>query len=250
MKYRTLKILLVCLGCCVLAGCQSLSGPKEWFAKEEEEIVYETPSKIVAIWTNSVFNENGKPPVRGLGGRVYFYDGTHQPIQVDGKLSIFLYDDTDPDGRKKQEASKTIHFTSEQVASKFTPTDFGASYSFWVPWDEVGGERAQLSVIPVFTSDEGEMLVGDQARHLLPGRNPIEFIDEMEEGGSEVQQASFVDKNGSSNQVAKASAVEDAKDRMKSSTIKLPPTMQQRLRQGWPQHLRTKNQIKPNLNGI
>ena len=208
--------LLACVVAIVFSGCKTFNSESNWFSKDEEEKVFETPNKIVAIWTNSVFNESGNAPVRGLGGRLYFYDKKHQPIEVDGKLSVFLYDDTNPEARKTQEASKVVHFTPEQVATKFTPTDFGASYSFWVPWDKVGGIRTQLAVIPVFTAKTGEMLVGEQARHLLPGSDPIEFVDEMD--GSSVQQASFEG---------------DDDERMKSSTIKLSPTLRNRLRQGY-----------------
>lgn len=227
MSYRYPVQLLLCLMVVAASGCQSLSFGK-W--GKEEEIVYETPSKIVAIWTNSVFNEVGKPPVRGLGGRVYFYDAEHHPIQVDGKLSVFLYDDTDRKGRRKQEATKAMHFTPEQVASKFTPTDFGASYSFWVPWDEVGGERAQLSVIPVFTSNSGEMLVGEQARHLLPGSNPIELAEDEAEDDKGVQKAGYLTTNPSKSDVIQAAGIQDQKLSFESTSIKLPPAMQRRLR--------------------
>ena len=233
MKNRILLALLLSVGS-LFTGCQTISENK-LFKKEDEERVFETPSKIVAIWTNSVFSDTGEKPVRGLGGRLYFYDKNHQPIQVDGKLSVFLYDDTNAGDRKKQEASKTVHFTPEEVATKFTPSDFGASYSFWVPWDQVGGKKTQLAVIPVFTARTGEMIVGDQARHLLPGKDPIKFIDSQEaKGDSGVRQVSYeeVDNN------------EDSESRIRTSTIKLSPALQERLRQGWPVTRTEKKEVR------
>ena len=119
-----------------------------WWKKDDLPPV-QTPSKIVAIWTDSVYNETGAKPIRGLGGRIYFYNAQHETVRVDGKLTVFLYDDTDENARERQEATQRIDFEPEDVANKYTPTEFGPSYRFWVPWDEVGGERVQLSVIPV-----------------------------------------------------------------------------------------------------
>lgn len=239
MKNRILLALLLSFGY-LFTGCQTLSENK-LFKKEDEERVFETPSKIVAIWTNSVFSDTGEKPVRGLGGRLYFYDKNHQPIQVDGKLSVFLYDDTNAGDRKKQEASKTVHFTPEEVATKFTPSDFGASYSFWVPWDQVGGKKTQLAVIPVFTARTGEMIVGDQARHLLPGKDPIKFIDEeTAKVDSEVRQVSYEQVDND----------EDSESRIRTSTIKLSPALQERLRQGWPVTRIEKKEVRAKVERV
>lgn len=226
-NYYALRFVLG-LTLCTLMGCQSLNGGKGLGAKEDET-EYGTPAKVVAIWTNSVFNEQGKPPVRGLGGRIYFYDGQHKPIQVDGKLAVFLYDDTDEGDRTRQEATKVVHFSPAELAANFTPTDFGASYSFWVPWDEVGGTRTQLSVIPVFSSNRGQMLVGKEARHLLPGSAPTQLAAEGAGADANITTAGFSEDGSSTSKIAQTSA-EGLPTRPKSTTIKLPPSMQRRLR--------------------
>lgn len=220
---------------CCFAGCQSLRGDKGLEANDETE--FGTPAKVVAIWTNSVFNEQGKPPVRGLGGRVYFYDAAHKPIMVDGKLSVFLYDDTDGGSRKKQEATKVVHFSASELAANFTPTEFGASYSFWVPWDEVGGKRTQLSVIPVFSTERGQMIVGKEARHLLPGAAPTQLAKDGDGGDSNVSTAGF-DEDGSNPDTIAQTSAEGLPTRPKSTTIKLSPTLRRRLRSSRPSQRR------------
>lgn len=228
MKKLTTSILIV--SSLALCGCHALRKDdgieRDWLGREIE-VEYTSPSKIVAIWTNSVFNEPGKRPMRGLGGRVYFYDGQHHPIPVNGKLSVFVYDDSNPDERLKQEATRVVHFSPEQVRSNFTPSEFGASYSFWVPWDTVGGDRKQLSVIPVFTDMSGQMLVGDQARHLLPGSKPIEFDEQQ----ADIVQASHEQASPSTSKLAHASGEPKSLPVLGSSaTIKLPATTQARLK--------------------
>jgi hypothetical protein len=226
---RSRLTLALMLGMLTTVGCQSLSGGKKWFGKEEK-VEYATPNKVVAIWTDAVHNQTGMKPTRGLGGRIYFYDSHHKAVQVSGGLTVFVYDDTNPDNRNAQEPTRKVSFTPEQVAAFFTPSEFGPSYSVWVPWDEVGGERKHLSVIPVFTDHLGQMLAGDQARHVLPGTKPIETAIAKKDK-DDVSTADYLANQQSSSIVAQASGSSDLnKQSVTSNTIKLPASMQQRLR--------------------
>lgn len=248
MRLQLLLLLVGSIGCLGTLGCKSLDLKKNAAEVQEEDLPWwkkddlppaETPAKIVAFWTNSVFNEPGKQPIRGLGGRVYFYDAKHKPVRVDGKLTVFLYDDTNQNQREKQEATKKIDFSAEEVAAKYTPSEFGASYSFWLPWDEVGGYRAQLSVIPVFTSKNGEMLVGQQAPFALTGKKPPALADDASHPPGGVVAASFEDHAGDTENTI----------RLKSTTIKLPRSVQQRLRTSVkPIRDRSKSSIRNSAN--
>ena len=66
-------------------------------------------------------------------------------------------------------------FTPEQFTSHFSPTELGASYSVWIPWDEVGSEQLDISLVPIFTATSGQLIVGQSSKVLLPGarRPPI-----------------------------------------------------------------------------
>ena len=229
MRYRWVTFAIVVLACQILVGCKSVDLIKTdsaatkddspWWKKDDLPPV-EAPAKIVAIWANSVFNEPGLGPVRGLGGRVYFYNAKHKPVRVEGDLTVFLYDDTSEVDQDTQEATKRIEFSAEEVAEKYAPTEFGPSYSFWLPWDSVGGEQAQLSVIPVFTAKSGEVIVGEQARYLLPGKKRKEPSEEQHPSKQDgVFPASYVDSDQEATSL-----------QLKSSTIKVPPSMQRRLR--------------------
>ena len=228
MSYRCLFLLLAVLVGPTCVGCKSFDLMKSdtetkddespWWNKEDLPPV-DTPVKVVAIWASSVFNEPTSGPVRGLGGRVYFYNAKHKPVRVEGELTAFLYDDTSSIDQEQQEATKQVKFTAEEVAEKYTPTEFGPSYSFWLPWDAVGGERAQLSVIPVFKSKSGEMLVGEQARYVLPGKKPVNAVEESKPKRQGVMPASFIDEAEISEKI-----------KLKSSTIRVPHSMQERLR--------------------
>ena len=204
------------------ANSESTEESSPWWKKDELPPA-KLPAKIVAIWASSVFNEPGQGPTRGLGGRVYFYDSKHQPVRVDGKLAVFLYDDTEETDQDQQEASKKVHFSAEEVAASYTPTEFGPSYSFWVPWDEVGGEQTHLSVIPVFTAGTGEMIVGKQARYLLPGKKnrALAKKDDKETRRNGVVLASFEEQGTTQGEQGL---------KLKSSIIKVPSSVQDRLK--------------------
>jgi hypothetical protein len=45
----------------------------------------------------------------------------------------------------------------------------GASYSFWLPWDEAGGPKTEVGLICRFEPKGGAVVTGEQTHHLLPG---------------------------------------------------------------------------------
>lgn len=223
------------LGLSMLAGCNLLDGEKDWLGRKEapETIDGETPQKLVAIWSNSVVNQSGQRAIRGLGGRVYFYNDEHKPITVNGDLIVYVYDDSSPEGKERKEATRKFKFSNEELASTLTSTQIGPSYSLWLPWDEVGGEKTHLSVIPVFTDAKGRLVVGDQARHLLPGKEPIQLANDDRSRPSinpAVSTAAFNAPPDMQPHVAQTSAAGQVRRlSVKSTRIQLPKSVQQRL---------------------
>jgi hypothetical protein len=156
----------LCLG--LVAGCAmfdvpdklDLSGPSEKF---------ETPTKMTALWTDTVLVEAG---VVGFGGRVMFYGrGDEDPIKVDGELTVFAYDDTDNVKDGAVPARKYV-FRAEEFSRHYSESKLGHSYSFWIPWDRVGGPQRQVSLIARFKSAKGGVVMSEMTRHLLPGAQP------------------------------------------------------------------------------
>ncbi len=189
-----------------------------------------TPQKLVSIWTNSVYNQAGQPPTRGLGGRIYFYDKDHKPVQVEGQLVVYAYDDSSPENKEQQEANRKFVFSPEQVTQHFSPSEFGPSYSFWIPWDSTSNEMTELSVLPVFTDSQGRMVAGDQARHILPGKSRSKLAESnRREKATEVATADYRSILGERGQVqttaASAFEVEEPRSGMKTETIEVPPSM-------------------------
>jgi hypothetical protein len=101
-----------------------------------------------------------------------FYDAEDdKPILVDGQLVVYAFDEA---GRAPTDNKPTRRyvFPPDQVARHMSENDMGASYSFWLPWDEAGGPKAEISLICRFEPKGGAVVTGEQTRHILPGSIP------------------------------------------------------------------------------
>src|SRR6187431_1536707 len=128
-----------------ISGCSSLDGNWKkhlpWSAEKRlKEAKAEGPATLVAIWTPDVLMQPGKPPTRGFGGRLYFYNNKSQAIPVEGQLVVFAYDDSESKHADSNPERK-FAFTPEQFERHYSKSDLGPSYSVWIPWDAVGGDQ-------------------------------------------------------------------------------------------------------------
>ena len=129
----------------------------------------ERPMKVVALWSDTVMTVAGSKPMRGFGGRVMFYkDETGKPVKVDGTLVVYAYDETGRHTTNNVPDRKYV-FTAEELDKHYSKNKMGHSYSFWVPWDEVGGEQTEVTLIARFTPTQGGVVIGESARQMLPG---------------------------------------------------------------------------------
>lgn len=190
---------------------------------------YEAPSRLVTIWTPDILTQPGKPPTRGFGGRLYFYNSKSHAIPVEGQLLVYAYDDT-PD-EQSTEPDRKFAFTPDQFTKHFAKSDLGASYSIWLPWDAVGGEQKSISLVPVFTASSGQIVMGQQAMNVLPGTSNAATRDRdslppqrLIQPVSHTQQLQHLPTT----QQAGNGASEPVQN-LRTTTITLPRSMQQRM---------------------
>lgn len=143
------------------------------WSKSEDEMPepYPNPVKIASTWTPDVLVQTGKTPTRGFGGRLFFFDEKTKAVPVEGTLTVHGFE-LDSAGRETQ--IKPFKFTPEQFTSHFSQSDFGASYSIWIPWDAVGGDEKRVSLVPTFQTSEGKLVQGSPTTIILPGRKEIQ----------------------------------------------------------------------------
>ena len=140
-----------------------------WSSKNS---TYETPEKVIAIWTDATYELPGQAPTRGFGGRVYFYNAKGEVVPVNGQLVVYAYDDSDANAEEGQPTRKYA-FTAEQLTRYYSNSDLGASYNIWIPWDSVGGDEKQIALFPVFVDEAGKMVRGAFANNRLPGKRVL-----------------------------------------------------------------------------
>ena len=197
--------------------------------REKEPEIGEA-SQIAATWTDTVLQESGKGATRGFGGRLYFYGSSDpEPILVEGQLVVYAFDETNRKSTDNKPTKRYV-FPPEQFALHKSEAKLGVSYSFWLPWDEVGGNQTDVSLIARFEPlTGGSLIVSEQAKVRLSG----ELVEQrviaeapVTSRIQSVQPASHHDAAGSRFpvQTAGQSGVdrETSPRREETTTIKLP----------------------------
>ncbi|MCA9183896.1 MAG: hypothetical protein KDA51_20680 [Planctomycetales bacterium] len=178
MKTTTLPFALLCCltlmssGCSVFGNKPKNAADKSWSISKLWKKDYQKPNTLSVIWSPDVLTLTGKPPTRGFGGRVFFYNDRTQAIPVEGDLIVHGYRGDPMLGESEQvQADKTFRFTAEQLTGHFSPSELGASYSVWIPWDAADGLRQEITLIPTFKGLDGQIVQGAPAKLFLPGRS-------------------------------------------------------------------------------
>ena len=175
VRFSRILVLLVLFG--LSTGCTQLgkNRPSSWVPIGKGKPV--TPTTIVANWTDSVSQQGNGRPIRGFGGRLMFYGPKRdKPVKVDGSLVVFAFDEQDANSEQIEPTRKFV-FTEEQLATHYSESKLGHSYSIWIPWEEMGGPRRQISLVPRFTSVDGFKIVGEYTRLNLPGQPTLAKAD-------------------------------------------------------------------------
>lgn len=198
-------------------GCNTLKPKWKWSKESEPQI----PESVLPIWSDTILHQPGKPGVRGFGGRVYFYaEKGGDPIQVDGSLSVYVFDGDEYDASSSEPLRKFV-ITADQLANHHSKSELGDSYSIWIPWDKVGGPSRSLSMIARFDGRNGGTAISDASSKLLPGSAKAN-APQTEQNESQVRQVAFEDDQQDEREKAK-------EDRLKSYSLSLPPSFQRHM---------------------
>jgi hypothetical protein len=222
----------------LIGGCQFSPQAPFWPNSLNKKTEPQLPDRITPFWTDTVLHQPKQPGIRGFGGRIYCYrDGVQDSIEVDGGLVVYAFDNEAPVNDASKPIKKFV-FTADQFATHMSRTEMGPSYSIWLPWDEVGGETRQLSLVTRFEGRDGGVVISDPTVKLLPGVNKEMGNGEVKQGA--VQRASFVSgertrgeylstssATGASLQTMQSSS--DPRDSGRAMTIDLPPSFQRHL---------------------
>lgn len=156
-------------GGAISSGFYSLHKAMPWRKDDAPKVA--TPTRLVGAWTDTVLHQPGKKPQRGFGGRLLFYGPkSNDPVCVDGQLAVYAFDETTREPTDNRPTRRYV-FPADQVPLHMSMTELGPSYSFWLPWDEVGGPRTEVGLICRFEPKDGALIVSEQTQHVLPGES-------------------------------------------------------------------------------
>jgi hypothetical protein len=179
-------------------GCSAWSAPKSnqgktwnpttWFKKEFQE-----PVQLAAIWKHDVMSDPLQGDQNGFGARIYFYNEKSQAIPIEGDLTIHGFVTT-PTSRQRshEQPEKKFTFSADQLAGQYNPSDLGASYSIWVPWEGDSGFREEITLIATFKSKQGHLIQAAPTKLFLPGKSRFPDDPSMSD---KIQPASFQKKS-------------------------------------------------------
>ena len=178
MKHTTLLIpysLLFTPFSLLLTGCMTVPKMDLSALKSPGPV-----TTVVAAWGPAVSNED--KPMRGFGGRVYFYDSDlNRPVKIDGTVVVYAFDE---EGRAPKDSKPTegFVFDTKTLNSKgvYKKSKVGHSYNLWIPWDASGpeGQAKKISLIVRYIPKEGKgsSVASSQATAYLPGKNSPELL--------------------------------------------------------------------------
>jgi len=166
---RNVWTLAAIAGLGLASGCSSLSVTKAIPWPGDAGGKPQQPKSIMALWTDTVLHQPESPPTRGFLGRLIFYgpDAT-RPVKVDGALTVYAFDEEGRDPANARPDRKYV-FTAEQLATHYQKTQAGPAYGIWIPFDEAGAPKKEISLIVRFTPKGGMLVVSDQSRQVLLG---------------------------------------------------------------------------------
>ncbi len=132
------------------------------------------PMRVEAVWVDTVLTKAGQKPLRGFGGRLYFFgpNNSQEPVKVEGTLVIYGFEETNRDPTNVIPDRKIV-YPAKEFENLYSKSKLGHSYSVWVPWDEAGGLKKEITLLARFTPKEGGQIASEQIRVLLPGISPL-----------------------------------------------------------------------------
>ena len=173
--------------CLVVFGCQAPLTVKQIQAKNPfAKNVPKTPVKMADAWNSYAHTIPDGKIMRGMAGRVHFYDShkESQAVKVDGDVFVYVFDGTETDPAYTKPL-KIFQFKADTLDQHYSyQRPFGHGYNFFLPMDEIGGVEQPLSIIVRFENHLDDMYVMTQPTSaVLAGRKQSadpsirEFLD-------------------------------------------------------------------------
>ena len=151
---------------------------------------FDPVSRIVCIWEPAEGTGLDGLPTRGMAGQLLFFTrGEPSPVQVEGDVRIYLFDDSGT----SEERAKPIHqfdFLGDAWTVHLSNSTLGAAYNVFIPYVRKHGRRVNCSLRVRLTPSEGPVVFSPSTQITLPGIQEEAPTDEtLAPKNAETQQA-------------------------------------------------------------
>jgi hypothetical protein len=157
-------------GLYLLAGCQSLNLNLARIANRPPQASARNPVvEVVCLWEPAEGTGLDKLPARGFAGQILFITSrSEEPVQVDGKVRIYVFDDCGTVEEQQQPIHQFV-FDSRSWNAFLRETNLGAAYQLFIPYTRPGNQQAVCSLRVNYESPDGQTIYSKFAKVSLPG---------------------------------------------------------------------------------
>ena len=164
--------LPIIVACILLTGCQNHTYKKMQAKNPLAKNSPKSPTKMVDVWNTYAQTTPDGPPVRGVAGRVHFFNDAKkkQSVKVDGSMTVFVFDGDQKDPAHAKPL-KVFQFKPETLGKHYSyKKPLGHGYDFFLPFDSIDGVEKPLCVIARFDDTlEGTLVISPPVSVLLKG---------------------------------------------------------------------------------
>lgn len=163
-----------------LAGCVSPRKMPETVSRTVEKLNPWSPpspaTQVVCFWHRQLtpLPNPAKDGILtpGLAGQVFLITNESNPAEVNGDVTIAVYDDTPRTGGAAAKTPEVWHFTQETL-KKLATTDerFGRSYVLFLPWPTEWQDVTTIRILARYDPVGGTTLHASEVRVVLDTSN-------------------------------------------------------------------------------
>lgn len=165
----------------LLSGCQMVTSvAHQPFSMMPSVFEHKPVVQVIGLWEPAEGVGVDNLPTRGFAGQLLFFAaGNDEPIQMNGDVQIFVFDDL---GSLKEQAKPlhTFNFDQESFQAFLTETNLGYAYQLFVPYTRHDQFNTTCAIRVKVTPENGRPVFSKMASVVLSGPESPQFAIKTE----------------------------------------------------------------------
>lgn len=165
------RLLLVALSTMLahVSGCATMTLPTFKTEKSIKASAGNPVAQVVCMWQRAEGRGLDDLPSRGFAGQIVFLTAkSATPVEVEGDVTIYLFDDQAPI-EKQGQPLHMARFVGGSWQTHLKTTTWGPTYQIFMPYIRKGAHRASCSLVVQIDTPDGRRVTSDMANIVLSG---------------------------------------------------------------------------------